>query len=400
MEREVAKRVAGWAVLSLATAVLAIPAQARGDFLGESGSAFAALSVLNDDNFYRRDADRQRESRVRLAAGISTALQLGQQELEISGEVHDNRFEKADQLDYVGGTGNLVLNWQVGRRLDGAFEHGYFRDLTTFDRVRPVQELERDITTINESRASVGYFVMPRLQLRVEVASLDLAHSAVAWRASELEETQYGMSIMFRTRPGTFFGIGTRRHDGRYPHRALTPGATADRAYDQVNPAVIVEWHAGGKTSLDARIGHTSREQERLSNRDFEAVTGDLSVEYAMTAKTELALRYSRDIHSIDEAIARAALVDTFEFSPVWYASRNVTLRFHAFYSQQDFLSVIGRGGVDRVDEAFHFEGQVYYNFRGRLDLELDVGRGNRDSTRPDLDYAYWYGNLGVRVTL
>jgi len=400
MERWVAKQVAGWAVLSLATAVLAIPAQARGDFLGESGSAFAALSVLNDDNFYRRDANRQRESRVLLAAGISTALQLGQQELQVSGTVHDNRFEKANQLDYVGGTGDLALDWQVGRRFDGAFEYGYVRELTSFDRLRPVQELEGDITTVNASRASAGYFVLPRLQLRAEVASLDWAHSAAVWRASDLDETQFGMSIMFRTRPGTFFGIGTRRHDGRYPHRALTPRATVDSAYDQVNAAVIVEWHAGGKTSLDARIGYTSRQQERLTDRNFDAVTGDLSVEYAMTAKTALALRYSRNINSIDEPTARAALVDTFEFSPVWNASRNITLSLHAVYRQQDFMSVIGRGDVDRLDESFDLESWMYFKLGGRLDLELGIGRGDRDSTWPDLDYAYWFGNLGVRVTL
>src|SRR5690606_21132991 len=147
--------------------------------------------MLSDDNFYRLSSNPQRESRVRVAAGLSTGLELGQQQLTIAGRVHDNRFENASELDYVGGGAELRLDWRVGSRLDGVLAHNYVRELTSFDRVRPGRVLRRDITTIAESRASVGYFLLPRLQVRAEAASVDWAHSAPTWRASELEERQY-----------------------------------------------------------------------------------------------------------------------------------------------------------------------------------------------------------------
>lgn len=400
MERHsMQRRTPFWALLSLSVASTAIPAEGRGQVLGENGNVFAALSVMSDDNFFRRDVDRARESRARLAAGMSAALQLGRQDLEVSATVNDNRFENAEELNYVGGTGNVSLDWEAGSRWDGTLEHGYIRDLTSFDRLQPIQTIDQDLTTVNESRASVGYFMLPRLQLRAEAAAVDWAHSSAGWRASELEESQYGLSVMFRTRSDTFIGIGTRRHDGVYPHRVLGASSKVDRAYDQVNSAVIVEWHAGGRTSLDARVGYTSREQERFSERDFDAVTGDFSLDYAMSSKTELGLRYSRNIVSIDEAVARAALVDTLEVAPVWRASRSIALSFHAVLRREDFLSVPGLETA-RVDESFHLESQVYYNLKGRLDIELGVGRGDRESTWPGLDYDYWYGSVGVRVTM
>jgi hypothetical protein len=382
---------------AVVSAAAATTGSALAGALGEHVNAHASVSVLQDDNLFRRETDVRSEALFRAGAGLAASLELGGQSLELDVRVSDNQFENARELDYVGAVGGLAFDWQIGSRLDGAVKYAYSRNLTNFEQFRII---EKDIATRNDGRASIGFFVTPRLQLRGELRGTDRQHSSPGWRGAELEETQYGASLMLRTRAGTFIGIGTRRTDGKYPHRSFGPASVVDTAYEQASSDLIVEWGSGGKTSLNMRIGRSSREQEHLSDRDFSARTGDIEVEYAPTAKTRLSLSYIREVRSIDEAFARAALVDRLEFSPAWQASRRLTVSAYVILRRDDFIGLSGVQHDGRVDDDFHVATQVLYAIRGRFSLELGVGRGSRQSTQPGVDYDYLYGSAGVRVSL
>ncbi|MBN1238360.1 MAG: outer membrane beta-barrel protein [Gammaproteobacteria bacterium] len=393
VDPRLARRALRYAAL---TAALSAAAPAGGGVLGENVDAHASVGMLKDDNMFRRDFDVRDETRLRAQAGVEALLEIGRQSLRLDALAHDNRFENTSELDYVGSAGSLTLDWEAGRRLDGTLAYLYSDDLTSFNQLR---RIEKDITTIEDARAEAGFFLTPRLQVRGDVRAVQWRHSAPAWRSSELDETHYGASLMLRTAADNFIGIGTTRIDGEYPNRFFGPGSIADNAYEQIASVLIVEWSSGGKTSFDMRVGHTSREQEHLSGRDFDAVTGGIAFEYAPSPKTTLSVAWSRDIRSIDEAVARAALVDRIDVTPSWQVSPNVLISARATYRQQDFIGLEAVPDEGRVDEELHVETQVLYSLGSRYSLEVAVGRGARDSTRRGLDYDYLYGNVGVRVT-
>lgn len=358
--------------------------------------AYAGIGVMKDDNLFRREVDVRDDARVRTGAGFEAVLQRGRQTLTLDADVHDNRFDAASELDYVGRAAAAALDWEAGRRLDGSIGYAYSRDLTPFEQFRVI---EKDLTVVNEGEASIGVFVAPRVQVRADVRDADWRHTAGTWRFADLEEKEYGADLMLRTSAGAFVGIGRARIDGEYVNRPFGPESVTDNAYDQTRSEVIVEWHTGGRAALDARIGRTSREQRHLPDRDFDAVTGAFGLELTVSPKTRLTLGYSRDIRSIDEADARAALVDRFDFAPQWQATPNVRLSARVMYRRQDFIGLDGVAGDDRLDEEMHVETRVEYALGARYVLEAGAGRGARDSTRPGLDYDYLYGNVGLRVT-
>lgn len=376
----------------LSMSIAASPATAG--LLGDDIVAHVGVSYLEDTNLFRDEFEEKAVGRTRERGGIFGELEMGQQKLTFNGNIHNNHFNKFHELDYVGGSGKTVFEWTVGKALGGAIDISYSRDLTGFDQFIFI---EKDLTTIRTGGASVTYSLTPRLQLRGAAGMSDLQHSQQNRSQLELEETEYDLSVMFLTRPGTFIGVGTTYTSGKYPNRDFTPISVLDNRYQQVSPALIVEWEPSDRQSVNFRIGNTSRDHENFSEADFSEVTGGLEIEYRVSPKTEFEFAYSRHVRSIDEQGSRAALVDRFELKPSWSPRRNLTINLRAVYRRQDFIGLRDLPDAGRKDKESFLEVLLFYRIADRLLIDFSAGGGTRESSRPGFDYDFSYTKIGLR---
>jgi hypothetical protein len=371
-------------------------AEPRTEEMPERLSGYLGVSVLEDDNLFRSPADEVSETRMRLTGGLSAELEMGQQELLLDGRVHRNEFDQFDQLDYTGGRANAALNWKIGTTLLGTIDYGYRRDLTDF---RDIRALRKDLTTRQETGATAAYFLTPGLQVRAGLGGIDIEHSDDLLRDIELREWRYEAAVLFRTRPGSFLGFGSTLLRGEYPNRDFQPGSVVDEQYDQLEHEVIFEWRPSPRTSLDARVGYTERTQDNLPERDFDAFTGELSLQYRFSPKTRLALTAIRDVQSIDERDVQSAAVNLLEVIPTWNVTETLTLSGRAVYSRRDFEGPDPVIGDEREDDSYFVETTLSYLFWSRLLVDISLRYDSRDSNRPDVEYDAWQARVGLGVT-
>lgn len=358
---------------------------------------YVSGSIIHDSNLFRFSRDLRRDNTSdtikRLEAGVNVDYTLGRQQMLIMASVNRSLFQRFDFLDFDGNDGRAIWNWQLGHRWQG--EVGYTRNqmLATFTEV---QSPVRDVRAQQSAFINALYKFDPDWRLRAGGDWYSLESGAAARRFLNREEVSGVLGAEYVNETGNFVGGQVKVISANFPDR---PVGVFDNSYVQSEIQGVSEWRYSNQSYFKGRLGYTQRRHDQISSRDFNGLTGRLTYEWSVTAKTLARAEVAREIGAIDNLINTYAVTRAVSAGTTWLPTVKTFVKGDVAYKQRDFRGDPGLGfsGV-REDNIRTLSVSAGYSPVPNVRLALDAVMERRGSTRVFADYSYNMVSASLRV--
>lgn len=319
--------------------------------------------------------------------GTRIVYPLSRQRLMIDLRLDDNRFASNTDLNNLSTADRVAWKWTLGRQLSGDLGYGYKHSLASF---AYTQFFLKDMISEHDGFFDLEYHWHPRWKLKTGARWQDSTHSN-GLRSFLDQQTATGLIGLTYSTPAANSAGLEYRYSGVYlPNRNLTPAMLIDNHYRVQTFGAVLGWKFTGKTRIDARVGYSSLENRRYTQRDFSGPTGRVSLEWAATAKTRLNLSGWRDLQPSQTLDASYMVAQGVSLSPAWDITAKLSLMGRVSYEKLDFEGDPGLAAGafgPRRDTLWTARVGLNYRLLRKLELGLAYQAERRTSTRRLADF-------------
>jgi exopolysaccharide biosynthesis operon protein EpsL len=393
--------VSSYSRLSVAAAMLlASIAHAQDD--GDPFVFFVSDQITYDDNLFRLsdgeplqngEIDDRQDYINRLTAGLRARMHAGRQELLLTARLSDTRFKNNDRLDYTGGAGTLVLDWQIGSRWTGKVSADYLRTLASYSNY---QFTERDVVTSYGTEVEGRWQLGPRFGLIAGGRTTRTEHSDVDREPDNFEGDSGRAGIDFVLSPGRRLAVEYRYAEGRFPDRLSALGlASGERDYEEDLLNLRIEYEITSKLQFRGNVGYLERDYAiESANPGFDGEVWRATLEWQPRTKLGLELAVWRELKAYIDAESNYFVARGASLGPRWQPLEKLHFALEYGYEKQDY---IGSPALDndpastpvliadsgREDEVHVARFTAGYTPREQIELKLLWNYEERSSNRP-----------------
>lgn len=254
----------------------------------------------------------------------------------------------------------------------------------------------RDVRTQQSAFVNALYTFDPDWRLRAGGNWYNLESGAAARRFLNREEVSGVLGAEYVNEAGNFVGGQVKVISANFPDRVV---GVLDNSYVQSELQGVADWRYSNQSYFKGRLGYTERKHDQVPSRDFNGLTGRLTYEWSVTAKTLAKAEIGREIGSIDNLINTYAVTRTVSTGATWLPTVKTFVKGDVAYRQRDFRGDPGLGftGV-REDNIRTLSVSAGYSPLRNVQLALDAVIERRGSTRVFADYSYNMVSASVRV--
>jgi len=356
--------------------------------------------AMRDDNLFRLSdgantqailgTSRRSDTVWRLGAGVRSDLRISRQQVLLDARVENNDYQHFSVLDHLAYRARGEWKWVAGPQWSGSAGYGTRRYLADLAEIRmPL----KDMVTEHHAFASARYLLTPRWRLRAGLDGLRYEHSAAQLAPLESRATAATVGADYVTPAENSIGGQVRVTDGDFRNREVTAGGTVDNSYKETETSAVVRWHVTGKTSLDARLGHTSRKHDQVPQRDFSGATGRLGFDWTPAGKTLINAAIWRELHSSGDVSASYVLSTGYGLGPSWAPTDKVVLHARWVREERDYRGdpgfVLAPAGPRRSDTFRGVRVAAGYTPIRATEIGVGLDKGERSSNMVNGDYDY-----------
>lgn len=263
-------------------------------------TVYAYGGLLHDTNALRRDTGEQSDTVARVGAGgTATGRLIGRQRylLEGFGEYYD--FDRFSEIDHFGYWALGHFLFEVGNDVNGAA--GYERRR----RHAELGEFRREVRgMVTSERVFVdgGYRFHPNWRI-FGVVETNRAERSGA-ESADVDANGGRVSLTYSTPLGNVIGVEvseTRGESGFFD--AATRTRFSDD-FDEREVAVVVVYALGMQLRVRGRVGHTEREYDELTDRNFSGTSYRGGVDWLPTTRLRFTFEFLRAPESTVDASA------------------------------------------------------------------------------------------------
>jgi hypothetical protein len=185
-----------------------------------------------------------------------------------------------------------------------------------------------------------------------------------------------------------------RNDDGRYPNRQL---GVFDNAYTQKTAAFVLDWAITPASRVSGRLGHTKREFNTLSQRDFSGAIGRVVYDWTPGGRFSLAAIAQRDISQYEDIRTSFVLVKGVALRPAYRIDDKLSLGGVADISKRDYLG--DPTGATRSDTVHTLGLTATWLPSRNTSVIASVTYETRSSSQQFSDYEAWILFLRGRIS-
>lgn len=364
-----------------------------------------SLGAYQVSNVFRQTASGNNDQvgSISLLAGMD--LRLGRQRLYADTSVQANRYRRNKDLNNLGYSGKVGLDWATIGRLSGTVSASKRRSLADYNigsGIAPIFKKNTEDNTQLQAIARVG--LVTQLTLEAVLTHRQRDFSAVEYARLNYRENAASLGLVWRPSQPLRLGVAGRHTKGRNPQYQLNNNTFTPDEFSRDDIDFTAGWQASGASTLDARLS-TSKATHSISNaRDFSGITGAMTWFWQPTAKWSVTTRLSRD-SGLDTYYLGFANLNTdynritkaLQLNSSYEISSKVLLDAGLTLSDTDRSdSFFGSNNNDR-DRAYNLGARWLFS-RG-LELGCQLSHSQRSTTT--VSYAYsanTYGCYGQAV--
>lgn len=381
----------GWGALALA-AGLAVPSSNAFALLGDRLELFAAETFTYDSNLLRISksanafgtigSSNLSDIYLTTSAGFNLNVPVGRQLFVGGYALNRIDYSRFSDLSYTGREGRGIWFWQLGNALSGQVG---FTDTTSQATFVNFTARIKDKVTTQTLFANGAYLVNPYWQLRGAVDGLHQDHSEVARLDQNINVTGTEGGLNFISRRGNTIGLLLRSEDGRYPNRQI---GVFDNAYTQRTASIVLDWAITPASRVSGRVGHTRRDFDTLSNRDFSGVVGRAVYDWTPGGRFSLSAIAQRDISVYEDIRTSFVLVKGVALRPAYRVDDKLSLGGVADYAIRDYLG--DPTGATREDKVKTLGVTATWLPTRSTSVITSLTRETRSSSLQFSDYEAW----------
>jgi len=390
----------GWGALVLAAGLVA-PATNAFALLGDRLEVFAAETFTYDSNLLRISKSANAFGTIgssdlsdiylTTSAGFNLNVPVGRQVFVGGYAVNRVDYDRFSDLSYTGREGRGIWFWQLGNSLSGQIGFTDVRAQATF--VNFTARVKDPVTT-QTGFANAAFLINPSWQLRAAVDGLHQEHGEASRQVQDINVTGTEGGLNFISRRGNTIGVLVRNEDGRYPHRQL---GVFDNAYTQKTVGIVLDWAITPASRVSGRIGHTKREFETLSNRDFSGGIGRVVYDWTPGGRFSLSAIAQRDISVYEDIRTSFVLVTGVALRPTYRIDDKLSLGGVADISKRDYLG--DPTGASRTDKIHTLGVTATWLPTRNTSVIASLTRETRSSSLQFSDYEAWIIFLRGRIS-
>jgi exopolysaccharide biosynthesis operon protein EpsL len=325
----------------------------------------------------------------RVGVGLKVDRPVSRQRLLVNVRIDDYDFRRFGVLDHIAYRADAAWKWQLGNQWSGDIGYARRRFLASLAEIqRPV----KDLITEDRVFAGAGYLVTPRWRVRGGLDWVKWNHSDETRAELDARIASGTIGFDYVTPANNSIGGQFKYSRGDFPNRELVAGSFIDNRYEEYETSAVINWMPAAKSTLNARLGYTSRRHDQVPQRDFDGVTGRLDLVWTPAPKTLLNLAAWREIRSIEDVAASYVLSRGFSFGPDWAPTAALVFQAKYLRETREFQGDPGfvlLAGPQREDTFRGIRLAAGYNPRRNLDFALALERGDRDSNVAGRDYDF-----------
>jgi exopolysaccharide biosynthesis operon protein EpsL len=354
----------------------------------EEGDAFGLTvseAIYHDSNLYRLpsgvDAPENKRSDTYSVTYLRGGFDkvYGRQGLHAHLAATHMAYHTHDDLDNTGGDAGLGWDWRLGDHWSGALGYNYSETFVPFDDAGGTERLTRRLGRAN---ASINYWFHPDWAVGVGGASVRSDYDDDMREGDEYKANEWDFNITYRPSTGNRLVFTVRGTDGRFPNRPAVEGQL--REYDQRDARLSGEWQLTGATRLSGYAGYTQREYKYASNRDYNGMTGNLSLHWTPSAKAIVDLSLRREIGADQDYVSNYAVTESATLAPTWVITDKVRVGASLKHMRRDYRGDPGYGAQLplRNDRTNTYGLNVQYLPVPAAALEMGVQRTRRSAKK------------------
>ena len=374
-------------------------------------SIVPSLSVMHDDNLFRLSSSVDPKTVLGTSTKAeditvsSLTLRINKpyslQRFEFEASLIDYRYQNFSYLSYTAYPYKAAWRWSLTPNLHGNLTTGRSTALNSFT---DYTGYTRRNTRTDESTRFDGVFDLSAAwHLLGGVSETTTINSEITRGEGDNRVKRAEIGVRHTLASGSSYSFTTRAGQGDYLNRPEpNPFSILDNRFNDTENEVRVAWALTGKASLDARLAHLTRHHAHYAERDFSGATGNLNLNWNITAKTALAASFARELASYQTLDSNYTRTDRFTLTPSWQFSAKTGLRGRYDYARRDYqggpLTGILAASSRRDDlhtAMIALEWQPYRNVSVNASLQNE----KRSSNQSGLDYKDNTINLSAQAT-
>ena len=323
----------------------------------------------------------------RASAGVRVRLDQSRQVFHADLRIDDVRYDRNDDLNYNGGSADLLWDWQLGKPLSGKF-------FGTFDRAQAslnnYRYFARDIVETATYGTEVRYALGSRWRLLALGARADTDHGALDRQLENFESTTGGGGVEYATPAGTLIALEYRFTNADFPEAEALAGAP--RGYEERVPGVRVVLPFTEKTRLLLRAGYLDRNYDNPVSDDYSGGIYNATLQWEPRSKIEFDFKAWHELRAYSDAESDYFEADGISITPKWRPRTKLELSAAFSYENQDYVgsslvvdAIAEAGREDKMKSALV---SIDYSPRDLISLGLAYRWLDRESNREFRDYG------------
>lgn len=328
----------------------------------------------------------------RLGLGVEGNVPIDRQRILFDAELDAFRYSRFDALDNNAYRVGVAWLWQAGDKWSG--DLGYRRA----HYLAPLAFLNapiKNLITTDRFFGSAGYELTPRWKVRGAADWIQYANSNPTQQTLDNTTTSGTVGLDYATSAASLVGGQVKYSHGSYPNPqfVLGPNVFVSNTYDEIEASGVVHWVVTGLSTLDARLGYTSRRYDQVSQRNFDGVTGRLSWDWTPGGKTLINLAIWQELQGVTDLTASYVLSRGISLGPSWAPTSKLVFQAKLAYVKNDYQGD-PQFLVPTVSERKDtFRGAIFavgYSPLRNLQFSLGVQVGDNNSNIAFRSYDYY----------
>ena len=377
----------------LLLACLAPTVQADAD---DTFNIYLAEGIQQDSNLFRQSANEQSDSIQSTSATLAFAKSLAQQRFSLDASLIDYRYSKNDYLDYRATNYNGAWNWALTHRLTGVLSLSQTEAQTSFVDYSQGTPLTHPIVR----RTNVNHFgaewqVMGGWRLLGGVTNNQQANSSTFTAQNSYELNTWEAGAKYIWPAGNYLQLLRREGNGTYKDRVyvgldVVPApfnSQFDTGFSQTETEARLYVPLTGKSAIDGKLAHQSRQHDHFSQRDYSVNIGRVDYTWLPTGNLSVVSGLRREVAAYQTIISSYYLTDGFKVQPSWQISPKVILRLSYDWQRRKYEGALITGQPEWRDKLQSARVGVDWAPVRWATLSTAYQRDTRHSTRDNFDF-------------
>jgi exopolysaccharide biosynthesis operon protein EpsL len=335
------------------------------------------------------------------------------QRFEANGSLVDNRYNNFDFLNFLGKNYTAAWHWYATPYLHGRLSGSHSEALNNFANLTGFTNSTTQNLRTTDNYHFEGIFEIDRAWHLIGGIDHSVSKNSkitVQDFNNQISSVEGGIRY---TRPsGASLTYKVRSGRGEFINRPQPIVASLfDTRFDEMEHELRMLWPVTGKASIDARVGHLSREHKHFPQRDFAGFVGNFNLNWAVTSKVRVTASWARQLSNyqtvgsafLNPNFARfsSSFVSSNRFSlaPLWQITEKIALRMRYDYVLSDWHGAIIQLPTDSRSDSMH-SGLIALDWQPLKILFLSAAfhRDRRVSNLRGFDFDSTAGSFSAKL--